>query len=495
MSVKTPSSLSIGSRKTENFLLRLSQLSQEKFGARIGPGYSSAPETSMENPTIYSGAPNTSFSPPNDSELLKFRHYSPSIMSGNSIEPSNRSQMSSNGEILCSNGLNENGNLLPHEDTPSYPSYPSISSKHSKVAPPKPSKPSKPPKLVVEKTWGTMPGTISQSQQLIDIQIELPTYVARKSNSDDSCFNSKEKPSIYGLGSSSVLSTTSHHSTNAKTIAPPKPQKLKAKLGDNTSKFLGNSSVEPADDSKPPTKPRKPKVLAQETTEPLKIQGNLHLEPLKSNVAHKPVLPPKSFLASQKVTSAKPLKPTACKIITSLAPGTSRLLIKPVKRAETDPESSSLLDFRATLSTVLRSQTDPNFSLKTAPAPETCQATTAPTKNSSLKLGKLTHPNKGRSKGPKRRLPKAEVKTTTKSLETTPTPQNSFPTSGRMIQPVLGHSAVPLSSLIGQTAPTNTTNTTNTPKQPRRPPPIKGKKPDFKKLSSRQSQISPSLEI
>ncbi|CAH6718547.1 hypothetical protein CLIB1444_01S09164 [[Candida] jaroonii] len=73
-----------------------------------------------------------------------------------------------------------------------------------------------------------------------------------------------------------------------------------------------------------------------------------------------------------------------------------------IKPKPTNDSQSSLtsLDFKSQLSSILRSNTEPTTS---SPSMQIQRSNTEPEKSQS----KLTHPNKSRSKGPKRRLPKS----------------------------------------------------------------------------------------
>lgn len=75
--------------------------------------------------------------------------------------------------------------------------------------------------------------------------------------------------------------------------------------------------------------------------------------------------------------------------------------IQPINQNSNNSQTSlNSIDFKSQLSSILRSNTDP-----TSPSPpvQIQRSNTEPTKAES----KLTHPNKSRSKGPKRRLPKS----------------------------------------------------------------------------------------
>lgn len=168
---------------------------------------------------------------------------------------------------------------------------------------------------------------------------------------------------------------------------------------------------------------------------------------------------------------ASPSKPVA--LMTKLHMRDTTIAGKPDPTASgSSPKTATLSDFKRTLTSVLRSQTELQLSLRIAPK----SFSTAHTVSSiSIVPKKLTHINKGRSKGPKRKLPKALA------LERTSThlsgAKKIFPATVNLLATVD-------QPATGDLPPINFSKQLMTSDQTRehRLPPPKGKKPDFKML-------------
>lgn len=145
-----------------------------------------------------------------------------------------------------------------------------------------------------------------------------------------------------------------------------------------------------------PTKPTKPQTLAQE---PPALLARGMLKPVKP-AALKVDDTPEALLRlrSMRSTSKQPLAPEKP--------------AKPLNVENQKLEVQPKAEFHAKLSNILRASTSPSLSAKAAPEPVVQRASTDPEL-----AGKLTHPNKSRSKGPKRRLPKKTEPVAVPSLD------------------------------------------------------------------------------
>lgn len=144
--------------------------------------------------------------------------------------------------------------------------------------------------------------------------------------------------------------------------------------------------------------------------------------------------------------------------------------------------ANPLPDFRAALSSVIRAQTSPQLSTKTAQMTIARAHTVPETSKDSSKPEKLTHPNKGRSKGPKRRLPKDTQKTASRAATMTTPSEESVVHNTATRNNVSNSHKTAVSSVVSPVESFRSDNLQ--PPKPRKAPPPKGRKPDFKTLNS-----------
>lgn len=519
MSVKPPKPVSIGDRKTEFFLLRLSKQSQESIKLLEARGaLDSQPSLDKSQRPLY-----TNINRFSDSKIRS------------SYE--NKSDFS-NGHLKSSFDGDKDTSRFPlssnDKKTPKLPAKPQKLSESSlrifeKNPPPRPPRPTK-----IQAS-----STLSLEQQRANIQIELPNYVARPRSPEPPVLPSRNRihtlevtkrasppPKPAKLLVNRGVRDVGTESENTFVIEdgrrhlprPTKPAGLKNSRGidvalvttfhDGIAQFRSennvlidleltsltpNSSVPSLNSLKTPlnrhnyssssTKPTISPGLTLTSSPPMKpVKKPLILKKLTSNT--------NNFQSPTKIQSLSDTSNTVQQTIKVLKP------IAPVKKAmpclppKIEPAVTSRIieihampDFRATLSSVIRAQTDPDVSTKTTQSTITRARTAPGPAQDSSKLEKLTHPNKARSKGPKRRLPKDSQTQTSSSaaanaanLEKEPF---SKPSDGFQIENLHKSSDIaPLRPV--QRAQTDILQ----PTKQRQAPPPKGPKPDFKALGS-----------
>lgn len=185
-----------------------------------------------------------------------------------------------------------------------------------------------------------------------------------------------------------------------------------------------------------PTKPAPPKLES-------KPEALRQFETMRNPEVRKPEKPEIEKPEIQKPESISGSRVAQLNLTTKEPALPSDLSFKPVPAAQ----------FHEHLTNLLRANTDPLSTLKPqarAPKQAPVRRATAPVEYSAP----LTHPNKSRSKGPKRRLPKSQ--TTSSSVSTFASAASASSTS-RTSSPAFNRSQPPK----------------------KKPPPIKGKKPDM----------------
>lgn len=506
MSVKTHLSVPIGERKTDNFLLRLSKQSQEKISAV------SAQTSANDGHAM----------PFNNGFQKPLKPLYTSATAHKALKPTKPAFLSNRSDTL-----DQNGTISDHSSSTLTVS-PNTLLKASVKATLVPKPPSKPQKLSLSACLDTIPALqpsqpkkpkafYTESQQLENIKIELPTYVARKDIA-------KITPeSNFGRD----LEAESSESTKMASISnrgPPKPPKIplkpapESKLGskNSTTAALASQPVTPSKVA--PLKPLKPKTLTPPRNQGTNVNGNTlsHIEAhssykprFKPIVLNKPALPARPSTISQNKVCGQAVAFLPLQKTLSIHSGSSliskkdsSLFSKPVlsakppslsqpsalaqtKLSPVDNSTSSLTerstalpDFKAALASVIRAQTEPQFPKKAVPGNVIRAQTVAEGSSSNSEPSKLTHPNKNRSKGPKRRLPKGKSMSKAGNSQPKDIPaKNDF--------------AVVNSSLMtAQLQPIYNLETPHEknlqPVQWRAPPP-KGKKPDFKNLATQST--------
>lgn len=313
----------------------------------------------------------------------------------------------------------------------------SILGQENDVAPKLPPRPAKPTSLLTSNSALRDNGIQTQSKipetTLAHIEFELPTYVAR-SNGSDVLSTTKEnlrksipppKPAKIPLPS---MEKQGFHRATAAGNAPLKP--TKPAFGSNGVSMLKNIPLQMQPALKPTVRTKTPTELKKPTSpKPAKPQkpSTIHSAQANEIITHRDSnnsesnleITPKSNLNSHSILAKpqnkpiKPIKPTTSQAAQLQRAPTKPALERPTKSRPTQsPQAQttqpSSLDFRATLSSVIRAQTLPQFGTPKAPEPIVRAQTVSST--SSSKPEKLTHPNKARSKGPKRRLPNQKAK-------------------------------------------------------------------------------------
>lgn len=473
MSVKTHHSVPIGERKTDNFLLRLSKQSQEKIGAA-----SQAATNDGQSIRINSG-----FQKPQ-------RPLYTSVNTENALKPTKPAFLSSLSREVDQSTANNDNVLSATTVSPNA----LLRAANKASNPPMP--PSKPQKLSHGTSLCSIPALkplnsetpYSESRQLEHIKVELPTYVARKQNAkvsylrnDDGCVD---------VGRPEEGKNTSLHNQG-----PPKPPKipLKPAFASNhgsVNPIRANVSHAPVATGKiVPLKPLKPKTLApprnQEVIETKNETNDNQLTSsykprFKPIVLNKPVPSAEPATISSAPYNEHPLsvkpkvaskpktfsRPNALADVKSVPPNNPKHSL--------DQKSAALPDFKATLSLVIRSQTEPLLSKRAIPGKIIRAQTVTECSSNNSESSKLTHPNKNRSKGPKRRLPKGDSKSKLDKTQKQSFPAENFSTPHK---PSIEapQTSMPLNELHSHVKSLQ-------PIEKRAPPP-KGKKPDFKHLA------------
>ncbi|GEQ72580.1 hypothetical protein JCM33374_g6267 [Metschnikowia sp. JCM 33374] len=297
-----------------------------------------------------------------------------------------------------------------------------------------------------------------------------------------------------------------------------------------------------------PLKPSKPKTLVHEPEAVLAL-GNLRKSPVKK---HEPPAVPEAlqrFQAFQTLKNSKPVSskpPVPRKTSTSIKswdsdtktassapttaapeqkvasssnngaisgphsdpPSTSSSSSPPTLSSPSSSSSSSSSsskpakpDFHAHLANILRSSTEPSLAGSAIPLPRTFPET-GPTKTSSDQ--KLTHPNKSRSKGPRRKLPKSQTSSGSNAPSEAVSTSKTLVARGGSENTSISQKPSSTVSNEGTTKAADTTETTGGTKganvaksyktmaaeplvytKPRRAPPPKAKKPSFEIKPSR----------
>jgi hypothetical protein len=186
--------------------------------------------------------------------------------------------------------------------------------------------------------------------------------------------------------------------------------------------------------NKPAITAPKPKLNASEGTEELQMRLS-RLSPTRSGTNSKPSISKyheqdTSLLSAQisKLGKKTPPKPEKKTVTGPIKPQNPLQPPKPVieKQQEDKPDMLAqppALDFKAQLLSIIRAGTAPQLGLSASPIVPLQRSETDPEVSSAkredtMASGKLTHPNKLRAKGPKRRLPKTlntETNTMTKA--------------------------------------------------------------------------------
>lgn len=516
MSVKTHSSVPIGERKTDKFLLRLSKQSQDKIAA--GSLYAGKAGTDGQSIRLISGYQKPQrplYTSENAQSDLKPKPTKPAFLS-NSV---NASSQIVGGDVDVNS---RHRSVIPLASD-------IILKESLKIAgPPKP--PTKPQKLSLSAAIDTIPALqpskpkivgepVSESQRLVNIEIELPSYVARKEDVEVTPFSDSGsiiEPKVF----------KSLQVAGSLNQGPPKPPKIPfkptfaPKLDSQTSKSSKKPNVPVTPSKIAPMKPLKPRALSPPRVH-LDEVGNIEkdLESEKSEahglykprfkpiLLNKPALPLKSSLVSQNKTSKHSLPsllPQRVPISSDISKKDNTLFTKPapsskhailskpkaLAQAKSVHEDNSrinlseklpaLPDFKATLASVIRAQTEPLFSKRNSPGQVVRAKTVIGSKDgdsSTSEPSKLTHPNKSRSKGPKRRLPKGNLGLNSQVIQAK---NNFIPMKKDPMSPKssLGTPSVQLQPINKLVAQVN-----NLQPVEKRVPPPKGKKPDFKHIT------------
>lgn len=275
----------------------------------------------------------------------------------------------------------------------------------------------------------------------LNIQIELPTYLARPDSSEIAKL--PERPS-YGRRVAESLTTPQ--------TLPPKPAKPALILSSvfSSSSAAFDAIVSPKSAKPPGLTPRTktassvlPRAATKDSPSRLPEYNDPApptlvpaKPPMKPAIAPKPVLPRKPGSAQGALqTLAEPIqqkqkalthaigvfppsrtqlhpkpgppKPKKLSLATkhlapqNPAPATSTVLQTRRKASDNEPA----VELRVVLSSVIRAHGMPDMSARSGHRPITEAQTHCGDSRENSKTEKLTHPNKGRSKGPKRRLP------------------------------------------------------------------------------------------
>lgn len=421
---------------------------------------------------------------------------------------------------------------------------------------PKPEKPQKPQKLP---TLPTRPSNVIEVERIVDIArpvarvvekpevrkslVQVPQYRAStspRSSEPTRLVTFSEMESKIQSGSR-VFATNSGLSDLKKPMIPNKPKDLKKESTEETgktvaTKFEGFGLAKPLKPVKPPTSSFKPSTLAPEKKEPptkpakpekpakpgkpekpsfksfqaqdsQELQNQiLRLSPTKSASRETKPAPVEEIKPFGSLKPVKPAKPTSLDVPEAL---NALAKLKPAKPApiktlepvlRTPIKSSSVAgpkadlkasspelskeqpDFHAKLSNILRASTEPTLGASISEVPEPIRRTQSSTPANSTPA-KLTHPNKSRAKGPKRKLPKqlnaSETAKTGKfgaSSDSGTSATISAPTETPTTEK-------PPAEILGMA---NSARQISVKPLKKAPPPIRGKKPN---LEPRQKRI------
>lgn len=303
----------------------------------------------------------------------------------------------------------QDGSRVFSNSKPEWKSKPEIPSKAKPEAPSK-SKPEVP--LKPAKSISSIPVAVSTSKPLVsvkpkpkaDLQVLETKFLSKVGDRKLGVATLKPlkpaKPSLKSF----QLHDTQELKNQIQRLSPTKSAGSNERRSFETIKPVAISSLKPVKPSKPkaievpevpealnalaklkPTKPEKPK-----TEKPIMIEKAIMVGKFVAEkpVAERPTKPTKS-VRPEPQTSKMPTN-------TFLSSNSNSFSIPKDSAALTDEQP----DFRSRLSNMLRANTDP--AVKTASRVEPIRRSQSTATSST----KLTHPNKSRAKGPKRKLPK-----------------------------------------------------------------------------------------
>lgn len=228
------------------------------------------------------------------------------------------------------------------------------------------------------------------------------------------------------------------------------------------SYISSRQSISPNPAPLKPVKPLKPKDLAQEAEALSALEKLRKCKPKDSQPQELPeamqkLRALKDQKAESKIKPVKPLKPASRAVSAhKVDPKAATPLYQSEKSSPTNVKE--LNGFQEKLASILRAQTEPTMAKSPAMglAVNLTRRVNSETKiETSAKAEKLTHPNKARAKGPKRKLPKSMNK------------------SGLSSNSSAGKSEAIVPSTLAQTVKT------------KKVPPLKAKKPNFEVKPSR----------
>lgn len=337
-------------------------------------------------------------------------------------------------------------------------------------------------------SFGQLESKIHAGSQVFTLQPEKPVVPSKPRVLKDDLETRPEKPKPEQAKPKEAVPRPNIFAEKPlKPVKPPKPEKPP-----QVEEVSLRTSVGGAPLAKP-QKPPKPSFRTFEASDTQELKQQIQrLSPTKSSTSFlakvtqpkdvkppaplKPVKPrsvgplevPEALNALAKLRAAKP-RPVPTKVESK---PDSQPLTKPVKPAAISEKNDAKPqpDFHAKLSNILRASTEPSLAAPAAvpTGPIRRSQTLNENTKSTSTSAKLTHPNKSRAKGPKRKLPKQLHSDSTSSVNATPS------TTG---------SATPVSYTTSLNEASTSTNEESevvfSRPLKKAPPPIKAKKPAF----------------